>query len=291
MLQGIEFVAPRHEHRHLPASHRRRDILDPIIRILETLDSYFGNPCRLHLLFGDRTQALEVIQEYSVVDAQVAVHAHEVHVSVPWPAIKEIALRLFGIHGRGNRVDERVHTPRLHSVHQELPQAYVFRCRGAAAAPPAPRMPMLMEWPENDGNLHSVAALEALGQVCQVVQPAVELDVGGASILQDFGRHLVAGIVPGITAGERVVKMHAGHHHHSAVVGFLDCTQLHRVLLQSLERNFPAVHEGCYVHCKDAGIVPAHILGLRPASFILPLAAVYEVVLMPVYPPLIPHSP
>ena len=150
---------------------------------------------------------------------------------------------------------------------------------------------MLMERTEDDGNLLPVAALEALGQVGQVVQPGFEQDVGLAAAFQDFRRDLIAGIVPGIPAGERVVQVHAGHDHHAAIIGLLDRTQLDGILIQRLESDLAAVHEGRHVHREHAGIVPTHVLGVGAALYILPFTPVDEVVLVAEDPPLLPDGP
>ena len=150
---------------------------------------------------------------------------------------------------------------------------------------------MLMERTQDDGNLLPVASFEALGQVGQVVQPGIEQDVGLAAFFQDFRRHLIAGIVPGIPAGERVVQVHAGHDHHAAIISFLDRAQLDGILLQSLEGDLAAVHEGRHVQRKYAGIVPAHVLGVGSIFDIVPLAPIDEVVLVAENPALLPDGP
>ena len=148
-----------------------------------------------------------------------------------------------------------------------------------------------MERTENDGNLLPVTALKTLGQVGQIVQPRIEQDVGLAAVFQDFRRHLFAGIVPGIPAGERVVQVHAGHDHHAAVIGLFDRAQFDGIFIQSLERDLAAVHEGRHVHREHAGIIPAHVLGVGSALGILPLAPVDKVVLMAEDPALLPDGP
>ena len=146
-----------------------------------------------------------------------------------------------------------------------------------------------MERADDDGDRVAVGPLQGLGNGGELVQPAVELELRGAAAFQDFGRHVLVGIVPGVPAGERIVQVHAGNNDHAPVVGLFHQFDAQRVVVHFGCGTL--VHQTRQVQGIDAGIVAADVLGVGTAFGSVPLPAIHEVVVVAEHPALLPQGP
>src|SRR3712207_8103738 len=69
-----------------------------------------------------------------------------------------------------------------------------------------------MEGAEDDGNGLSLVVFQPADEANELVEPAVELLLRGASGLQNLLGHLVALVIPRVSTGERVVEMRSEEH-------------------------------------------------------------------------------
>src|SRR3712207_8675272 len=75
----------------------------------------------------------------------------------------------------------------------------------------------------------------------ELVEPAVELLLRGASGLQNLLGHLVALVIPRVSTGERVVEMGTSEDDHAPLAGFRDAATAH--LVHRLLAFGPVVHD------------------------------------------------
>ena len=266
------------------------DVRGPVVGRREAFDARLGYAARLE--FGQRNlrNGFQIRHENRIVDTLIAVHAYEIDPFVARPAEVEVIDGLRAVHLRGDGVDEIMHALRVAQIlHREFPQVDELFGRRARRAPPGPGLRMFVERAENHGNQLAVAAPQVVCDVGQAVEPLLEFPIRGAALRQNLCGHPIAGVVPRIAAGKRIVDVNARREHHAAVVSLPAAAQPQRLGIRV--RSVAIVDMLRKIETVYGGIVAADGLRVGTAFGAVPRAAVHQVIVVTEHEPLALDGP
>ena len=145
---GRLLVAPSHHHAAPSSPQGWKARVSPVVGGVVVLKASFRHSHRFPLFLGHFGEGCHVLLEGLCVESVVAVHAHEVHPFVAWPAEEDALLGMVvaGIHLWGDGIDDIVAVLFVAQVaHDETPEGLELLVGSGLGSPPVPGLGMFME--------------------------------------------------------------------------------------------------------------------------------------------------